>query len=352
MVAPGINPSVLSDLGRTRMGWVEEPMLAFGHDDEEAPSRVAWIRAHLAELAAVPLPGAGETVARFQTLASITAIDGSLGRLAEGHLDALAICPELSSEPVSEAPAVWAVWAAHPAKTRATRTASGWHLSGTKPWCSGAELIDKALVTAADDEGAARLFVVDVDSLTFADDWRPLGMRATASRTASLEIDVELDCELGPPEGYVQRPGFSHGGIGVAACWHGLAGRVALDLTKAAREGADPYRRTAAGLAVTELVKSTTLLAAAGRWIDENPLDEDRGRHLARVVRVAVEASSRRIVEGSITAQGAGALCFDPEHGRAVADLMVYLRQLHPGHDPAAIDLDRPPDAELDWWSL
>jgi len=333
------------------MGWVAEHRRVFDGDDENASCRVAWIRAHMDELAAVPAPGSGGTVARFQALASLTAIDGSLGRLAEGHLDALAIRRELSTE-VLEPPAVWAVWAAHPAKTRAARTTSGWHLSGAKPWCSGAELIDKALVTAVDDEGAARLFVVDVDRLSFADNWRPLGMRATASCTADLEVDVQLANELGPPEGYVRRPGFWHGGIGVAACWHGLASRVALDLVEAARDGDDPYRRTAAGLAVTELVKSRTLLAAAGRWIDDNPLDEDGARHLAGLVRVAVEASSRRIVEGSVTAQGAGALCFDPAHARAIADLTVYLRQLHPGHDPAAIDLSRPAEAGLDWWSL
>jgi alkylation response protein AidB-like acyl-CoA dehydrogenase len=342
---------VRSDLGRMGMGWVAEHRLAFDRDEEDASSRVAWIRAHLDELAAVPAPASGATVTRFQVLASLAAIDGSLGRLAEGHLDALAIRRELSTGD-GEPSALWGVWAARPAKTRAARRRSGWRLSGVKPWCSGVDLIDKALVTAVDDEGAARLFVVDVDRLSFADDWRPLGMRATASCTAEVEVDVELGCELGPPEGYVRRPGFWHGGIGVAACWHGLAGRVALELVEAARAGDDPYRRTAAGLAVTELAKSRTLLAAAGRWIDDNPLDEDGARHLAGLVRVAVESSSRRIVEGSVTAQGAGALCFDPGHARAIADLTVYLRQLHPGHDPAAIELGRPAEAELDWWSL
>lgn len=342
---------MLDDLGRSGAAGVAESIRAFADDDPA--SRIDWIRAHMDKLALVPVPGAGATSGRWQALAEITAIDGSLGRLAEGHLDALAIRRELANASTSDSAAVWAVWAAHPAKVRAARTSSGWRLSGTKPWCSGAALIDKALVTAVDGDGAARLFELDVETLSFADDWQPLGMRATASCTAELEVEIEADRELGPPQGYVRRPGFSHGGIGVAACWHGLASRVAHDLTEAAGDSDDPYLRTAAGLARTELVKSRALLAAAGRWIDENPLDENGGRHLAGLVRVAVEASSRRIVEGSVTAQGAGALCFDPEHARAVADLTVYLRQLHPGRDAAAIDL-RPPDgvAELDWWSL
>ena len=31
---------------------------------------------------------------------------------------------------------------------------------------------------------------------------------------------------VGPPGGYTGRPGFTHGGVGVAACWYGGARAV------------------------------------------------------------------------------------------------------------------------------
>ena len=39
---------------------------------------------------------------------------------------------------------------------------------------------------------------------------------------------------VGPPDAYTNRPGFSHGGVGVAACWYGGARGVARALLSAA----------------------------------------------------------------------------------------------------------------------
>ena len=342
---------MLRDLDRP-IAWHEAEEEA-GSWDDDASSRVAWIRRHLPALAAVPLPGCGATVERFRTLAQLTGLDGSLGRLAEGHLDALAIVHELAPKTKTDRASVLGVWAAHPAALRARRTRGGWHLEGTKPWCSGAGLVDQALVTAVDESGAARLLLVDVGACRFADDWQPLGMRATESSTATLDIEVGDDREVGPPGGYVDRPGFWHGGIGVAACWHGLASRIAGDLVAGARTGEDPYLRAATGRAVGQLAAGRALLAAAARRIDADPGDEPGSRHLAGIARVELERSSRAVLDASVTARGAGALCFDVVHARAVADLLVYLRQLHPERDAAAIGLgDRADgsDPEVDWW--
>ena len=89
------------------------------------------------------------------------------------------------------------------------------------------------------------------------------------------------------------------------------------------------------------------LLAAAGRQIDRRPDDETRARRRAPLVRVGVADGSRTVLDTSVVAQGASALCFDADHGRAVTDLTVYLGQLHHGTDAATIDAD----ADDDWWS-
>ncbi|HUY52367.1 MAG TPA: hypothetical protein VMV92_42790 [Streptosporangiaceae bacterium] len=34
-------------------------------------------------------------------------------------------------------------------------------------------------------------------------------------------LDVDFDDIPAEPVGYLERPGFAHGGVGVAACWYG-----------------------------------------------------------------------------------------------------------------------------------
>jgi hypothetical protein len=314
-------------------------------DDDPTP-RADWLRSNASTLAQVPRPGDGRTGDRLRTLSMIAAADGSLGRLAEGHLDALAIMTELSAPPTDDR--LRGVWAARPELLEARPTTHGWRLAGTKPWCSGADRLDRTLLTATDPDGSVRLFDVEVDALRFADDWHPIGMRASDSRTACIEVDVTTGDQIGPPGAYVGRPGFWHGGIGVAACWHGLASRIARDLADHAARRDDPFARAAAGRAAGALAGARSLLAAAGRQIDHLPTDEAAARRRAPLVRVAVAEAARGVLDASVVAQGASALCFDADHGRAIADLTVYLGQLHHGTDAATID---PAAADDEWWS-
>jgi hypothetical protein len=95
------------------------------------------------------------------------------------------------------------------------------------------------------------------------------------------------------------------------------------------------------------LAAARSLLAAAGRQIDARPDDEAAARRRAPLARVAVAEASRAVLDTSIVAQGATALCFDADHERAIADLTVYLGQLHHGTDAASIETA----GEDDWWS-
>ncbi|MET0147293.1 MAG: acyl-CoA dehydrogenase [Ilumatobacteraceae bacterium] len=314
---------------------------------DDAPSdRLAWVREHTTALGRVPLPGSGSTVSRLRTLATLAMADGSLARLAEGHLDAAAIRLELGAAAVCDT-VLEAVWAARPEQLHAVRRREGWRLHGDKPWCSGARGVDRALVTAIDEDGRARLFQVAVDRVTFADDWHPLGMRASDSRTASIDMVVCATDEIGEPGSYVGRPGFWHGGVGVAACWHGLAQRLAADVAAQASRRDDPYLDAARGALGAEIAATTALLASAGRQIDDDPHDLVSARRRAQVVRLAVARTSRRVLEMSTAVGGAGPLCFDRSHQRAVADLTVYLGQAHEGHDAATVEV---PPGDV-WWT-
>lgn len=187
----------------------------------------------------LPLPGSGRTLARWTALAELAAADLSLGRLAEAHADAVAILAELGGPP---AVGLWGVWAAEPPTARvvAGRSGSGWRLSGTKAWCSGAEILDRALVTAhAGDE--RRLFALDVAAIVpDPASWPAVGLAATG--TVTITLDAVPGIAVGGPGAYLDRPGFWHGAAGLAAAWYGGAlGAARLLLAAGRRRPLDPH---------------------------------------------------------------------------------------------------------------
>jgi alkylation response protein AidB-like acyl-CoA dehydrogenase len=311
-------------------------------DDDDPAARLAWIDRHRTTLERVPLPGSGRSVERLRALAALGAVDGSLARLVEGHLDALAILDELGRP--GDDLGRRGVWAARPELLRASRSGRGWRVSGTKPWCSGADGIERALVTATADDGLL-LFDIPTAAFTFQDDWHPLGMRASDSRTGQLDTDV--DEPLGPPGCYVERAGFGHGGVGVAACWHGLTRRVSGGLAALTTERDDPHLRLVVGETSALLAAGGALLGAAGRQIDERPQDAAAAASRAHTVRTAIQHVCRAVLERALADGGATALCFATDHARAVGDLTVYLAQFHNGIEPAHVAVA----ANSDWWT-
>ena len=179
-------------------------------------------------------------------LAALGERDLALARLAEGHADALAVLAELDGPPVPPG-ARLGVWAAEPpggSVTAADGHRRGWRLSGRKQWCSGARALTAALVTATADDGR-RLFLVDLGHPGVSVDpdvWVNPGM--AGSDTADVELTVVPAVPVGGPGAYLDRAGFWHGGIGVAAVWAGGARGVAAALTDAAvRRGRRPADR-------------------------------------------------------------------------------------------------------------
>jgi alkylation response protein AidB-like acyl-CoA dehydrogenase len=284
------------------------------------------------DAAAVPLPGSGRTRERFRMLSALGREDLSLARLAEGHLDAMAILHELDG-PDPQAGERWGVWAAQPPGPGLTATlgAGGWLLSGTKPYCSGAHACTHALVSADTDEGR-RLFAVRVDAEGVApvpDTWPAVGM--AGSDSPDVTFSGVPGTPVGDVESYVSRAGFQHGGIGVAACWLGGARAVADTLLMSARKRA-PDAHTAAHLGSVDVLlgAAQTVLERAADDIDADPLDtlgQARARSLR--TRALVEKVCTEVLDHVGRATGAGPLCHNAQHARTVADLSVYIRQHH-----------------------
>lgn len=290
----------------------------------------------------VPVAGQGATVERFAVLAQFGATDLALARLAEGHLDALAICDEARYRPRD---GLLGVWAADPpsAQLQARVGHHGWTLHGLKRWCSGASLLDRALVTAHADDGY-RLFDVDLDTarvVRCGDSWNAVGM--ADSETLDVEFDavpVARDQAVGGSDWYLHRRGFWVGGIGVAACWYGgaLGAMHTLRDTLAAAGSDDPHAMAHLGAADALCAALRAQLRDAAAAVD-NGVQGEPLRRLAWQVRAAVERLACDVLEHASRGLGAGALTRDRAMARRIADLPIYVRQHHAERDLAALGL-------------
>ncbi|MFJ8677742.1 acyl-CoA dehydrogenase [Streptomyces sp. NPDC093589] len=286
-----------------------------------------------------PLPGSGRTSQRFAALRSVARQDLCLARLVEGHADATAILAELAGPEPGPAER-WGVWAAEPPGegVTATRTEAGWRLEGVKQYCSGAHSCTHALVTANAEDGR-RLFAISTDGpgcRPVRGTWQAIGM--AGSDTPDVRITDLPAVPVGGVEAYVRRPGFQHGGIGVAACWYGGALAVTEPLRSAAQRGADPHTDAHLGAVDMQLHAAGALLDQAAAEIDEDPLDNSGGARLRSLrVRAFIEEVCSAALSHVGRATGAAPLCHDLRHARNVADLSVYLRQHHAEHNLAEL---------------
>lgn len=281
-----------------------------------------------------PLPGGGRTDERFALLTEIAERDLAVARLAEGHLDALAILAEAGVEAPPDA--VLGVWAAGGGLNpfSAVRTRCGWSLTGRKSYASGASAVTHALVTARTADGP-RLFLVEAAGgiTTVEGTWHAVGMRGSDSPDVEIEAILPQEAAIGGVDWYLLRPGFWHGAIGVAACWLGGARAIARPLDHAC----SPHAFAHLGAVDAGLEGASTMVGCAARAIDADPLlcgEESELR--ARRVRAVVEAAATDVITRVGRALGAGPLCHDAAHAQRVADLTVYLRQSH-----AEADLER-----------
>ncbi len=287
----------------------------------------------------LPLPGGGRTRQRWAALAELGEEDLSLARLAEGHTDALAILAELGTLTAPPAGSRWGVWAAQPPGPglKASKTARGWRLDGTKQYCSGARSVTDALVTATAPDGS-RLFTVSARDLSpVPGTWPATGMAGSDTLSVGF-ADIPAE-PVGRPGQYPDRPGFAHGGAGVAACWYGGARGVGRTLIAAAADrDLGPHALAHLGAVDIALHTARAALEQAAAEIDADPDDRQMGgRRRALRLRALIEATATEVMQRVGRALGAGPLSHDEAHGRRVADLTVYLRQHHAERDLAEL---------------
>ncbi|WPO97992.1 acyl-CoA dehydrogenase [Pseudomonas sp. HR96] len=285
----------------------------------------------------LPVPGSGQTLARFQALAEVAGHDLGLCKLYEGHTDALAIMEELG-HPQLDATSLWGIWASEPPSARLEVRNDGGRvvLAGRKAWCSGARVVDNGLVTAWDAEGRQQLVAVQLQqpSVQVVDEgWHAVGMAATQSLT--VVFDQTPADAIGGPGDYLSRPGFWQGGIGIAACWFGAARALGEALLQHCGTRGEPQALAHLGAVDAALHGAASTLRQAAEQLDRLPTADCQ--LLARRARAVIEHSCEQVLHHTGRALGAGPYCHDLHFARLMADLPVYLRQSHAERDLAAL---------------
>lgn len=328
---------------------------AAADDDAPTTSLAAAVVARRARQAGLPLPGRGDTLARWRALAEIARDDVCVAKVLEAHYDAQAILADLDGQAAAADAGpgeLLAVWAAEPPDARVTFVATGESgtgvLEGTKVWCSGSDLVDAALVTAHED-GQRVLVHVDMTAAGIERndaDWQAVGMARV--RSGRVRFDRTPARRIGGPGAYLERPGFWHGGAGIAACWFGAAAGIADVLRTDARAGRSPHEQAHLGAIDMALSATASLLRETAGLIDARP-DQPHVRAVTRV-RSHAERVATEVIDRVGRALGPGPLCSDAAHARRCADLTTFIRQSHAEHDWAALGAAVQADGQA--WTL
>jgi hypothetical protein len=287
----------------------------------------------------IPLPGSGGTAERHRRLMEVAREDVSLAKMMEAHWDAVAILAEAGREAVPGQ--LYAVWASEmPGKgLRLETEGNGYRVWGEKRFCSGAGLVDRALMSVGETE--RRLVEIDLRANAGrlridGSGWKTAAFALTSTSTIVFEdAVVEAGGSIGATEWYVERPGFWHGACGPAACWAGGAlGLVDWALESRRKDAHTLAHRGALHAAGWEM---QVCLEAAGREIDAAPGDAKGAMRRALTVRHVVEQACTDVLRRFARAYGAHPLAMDAEASRRYQEVDLYLRQSHAERDLEAL---------------
>ncbi len=323
------------------LGW--DDLCRDAHHAAGDPSEALKLAPRLGSL--LPHPGSGRTGELWECMAELGAIDLTVARTVEPHLDAFAIlsqAPEPASEIVEGAAgAAWGVFAAEgpDARLEASGPDTDVRLTGRKPWCSLAGILDRALVTAWTSNGSRRLFAVNLhgDGVRVVDaPWVSRGLASVVS--TPVDFDGAPAIVVGPEDWYLRRPGFAWGGLGVAAVWWGgAAGVVRTMLESAKQRKPDDVARMLLGQADAALHAAASVLHNAAYAIDAGGLRDKHAWPATLRIRHIVHDACEVVLRSAAHGLGPGPLTHNEEHARRVSDLELYLRQHKAERDAVAI---------------
>jgi hypothetical protein len=280
----------------------------------------------------LPLPGGGDTAERHRRLMEVGREDLTLAKLMEAHWDAVALLAEAKRQPLPGA--VYGVWASEiPGEgLQVERGENELRVSGAKQFCSGAGIVERALVST----GAPEFLLLEVDVRPSADvttdasGWMTGAFRMTQTATVTFS-GARVAAVLGGPRWYVERAGFWNGACGPAACWAG--GALGLVDVALRSKRADAHTLAHLGAMQANAWAMQSWLATAGAGIDAAPGDAGAAQVRALTVRHLVEQACTDTLRRFARAYGPQPLAMNAEVSRRYQELDLYMRQSHAERD-------------------
>jgi alkylation response protein AidB-like acyl-CoA dehydrogenase len=287
-----------------------------------------------------------------ETLRSIGSGSLPLGRLFEGHVNALELVLRYGNrdqiELVAEearAGELFGVWNTDDSNgLRLIRKHGRSWLEGRKILASGAGHIERPLVTATDENGRRLMVLPKLGGSDRADlsRWRAQGMRASATGAVDFTgVEIEPLEIVGRDGDYERQPWFSAGAWRFAAVHLGGMERLFDLLRRHLQEtnrGQDPHQGARLGSAAMA-IETARLWVAQAATITETPFGSRPPEQLVAYVnlaRLAVEAAALDLMQLVQRSVGLQAFLRPNPIERISRDLATYLRQ--PGPDRARTD--------------
>ncbi len=285
--------------------------------------------------------------AELALVRAVAGADGSVGRILDGHLNAVErlrmLGPAADAGADSDADVasdlaliaagdLWlGLWGADPVDGEGepaslTGEPGAWRLSGVKVFCSGAGGVHRAAVVVRGPDGGGPRWLAYVDLAAGAAvdrGWfRGGGMRASESHRVVF-ADARVIAVLGAPGELAREPWFSRDAIRTAASWAGMADTAVAGAL--AGLGARPDPGDLEGLAVGRM------LAARGTidlWLGHAArLDEAVPPGLSVDLREAVARAAATILDEAARACGSRPFATGTPLDRARRDLELLLLQ-------------------------
>jgi alkylation response protein AidB-like acyl-CoA dehydrogenase len=308
-------------------------------------------------LLAAPLPpalggvglgyGFGGAKALARVFARIGGASLALGRLYEGHVNAVALVAAYGrkgqlADYAAKARegclfAVWNTQSGPGVRLIEERGAGGarFRLEGAKTFASGAGFVACPLITGRTASGDLLMLIVDAaPAKSDLSQWRAHGMRASASGGVDFSgLVVTRDSIIGAADDFHRQPMFSAGAWRFAAVQLGGVGALfdfaRAHLVEVGRAG-DPHQLTRMGAAAIAVESARLWVFRACVAAQDSRVDPDATVAYVNLARLAVERAGLDVLE--LTHRSVGLSGFLRPHPieRVSRDLATYLRQPAP----------------------
>jgi hypothetical protein len=316
-----------------------DPSADFPHAALEALERagaLAW--------GAIPGAARPPAAAELALVRAVAAADGSVGRIFDGHVNAVERIAVQAPVDLRDRELVAirsgtlraGVWGGEPGPgegTPATVIKRGRRelLRGVKTFCSGAGGLDRALVLARSPDGGPPLSVwidlgdsgrVEIDRSWY----RSHGLVASASHRVVFR-DAPVLARLGPSGAIAAQPWFARDALRTAASWAGMAdvAAAAAVSTLAGRPQPTALETLAAGRILNASRTIDIWLSAAAAAMDRGQPKELAAFSLH--ARVAIAKAARELLDEAARACGSHPFARGHALDRARRDLELFLLQ-------------------------